>query len=62
MPHPAPSDLFFFPELEFGSRVYPGAEAVVDAALGYVDPWAQPPCAPPRRGLIGRRAPRRPGG
>jgi hypothetical protein len=39
VPHPAASDLFLFPELEFGEHAYPGAEAIVDAALGYVDPY-----------------------
>ena len=50
VPHPAASDLFFFPELEFGVRTYPGAEAVVDAALAYEDPFADDRgCAPRRR-------------
>jgi hypothetical protein len=47
VPHPAASDLFFFPWLEFGDADYPGPEAIVDAALSYVDPFSgsgEDPC------------------
>ena len=51
VPHPAGSDLFLFPELEFGPGVRPSADEIVTAALNYREPVSErcPAACLPRR-------------